>query len=201
MSRPNKLAQVIQFAKKHTLVRPRDLKEAGLPRDYLYQLARAGVLEQVGRGLYHWPDREVSHYQSLIETSKMAPRGVVALLSALSFHELTTQNPQEVWMAIDRKARRPVIDYPPVRWLYFSENAMSEGVEKHQLDGETIKVFSPAKTVADCFKYRNKIGLDVALEALREGWNNKRFTMDELYRYAKICRVQNVMRSYLEALV
>ena len=125
---------------------------------------------------------------------------MVALLSALRFHELTTQNPYKIWLAIDRKARRPGIVYPPVHWVYFSVQALSEGVEAHLLDGVQVKVFSPAKTVADCFKYRNKIGLDVALEALRDGVAKKRFSMDELLYFAKVCRVQNVMRPYLEAL-
>lgn len=201
MNEPNKIEQVIEFAKKHTLVRPRDLTEAGLPKDYLYQLAKAGVLQQVGRGLYRWPDKEISQHQSLIEVAKQARHAVVALLSALRFHELTTQNPHEVWLAIDRKARRPAIDYPPVRWVYFSDEAMTAGVAEHNFDGVNVKIFSPAKTVADCFKYRNKIGLDVALEALQEGWTKKCFTIDELYYFAKVCRVQNVIRPYLEVLV
>lgn len=201
MSEATKIKQAIEFAKKHTLVRPRDLSAAGLPKDYLYQLAKVGVLQQVGRGLYRWSGKDVSQHQSLIEAAKKGPHGVVALLSALRFHELTTQNPYEVWLAIDRKARRPVFDYPPVRWVYFSDKAMNEGVEEHHLDGVIVKIFNPAKTVADCFKYRNKIGLDVALEALRDGWSKKRFNMDELYYFATICRVQNVIRPYLEALV
>ena len=201
MSKPSKREQVVKIVKKHTLVRPRDLEAVGLPRDYLYQLAKTGVLKRIGRGLYSWPGKEIRHHQSLVEVSKKAPNCVVALLSALSFHELTTQNPYEVWLAIDRKARRPVIDYPPVRWIYMSELSKSEGVETQMLDGVKVKIFSPGKTIADCFKYRNKIGLDVALEALKKGWEGKCFTMDELFHYAKICRVQNVMRPYLEALV
>jgi len=201
MSKLSKIEQVIEFTKQNTLVRPRDLISAGLPKDYLHQLAKAGVLEQVGRGLYRWPGTEVSQYQSLIEVAKRSPQAVVALLSALRFHELTTQNPHKVWLAISRKARCPGIDYPPVSWVYFSEQTLTEGVEEHNLDGVLVKVFNPAKTVADCFKYRNKIGLDVALEALRDGWVKKRFTMDALYHFAKVCRVQNVMKPYLESLV
>ncbi len=201
MSKLTKIEQVIEFAKQNALIRPRDLAKASLPKDYLHQLANAGVLEQVGRGLYRWPDTEISQYQSLIEVTKRSPGAVVALLSALRFHELTTQNPHEVWLAISRKARRPCIDYPPVRWVYFSEPTMTEGVEEHNLDGMLVKVFSPAKTVTDCFKYRNKIGLDIVLEALRDGWAKKRFTMDALYYFARTCRVQNVMRPYLESLV
>ncbi len=156
---------------------------------------------KIGRGLYQWPEADSGHYQALLEVAKKVPNGVIALISALGFHELTTQNPHAVWLAIDRKARQPVIESLAVRFVYFSGEAMSQGVEEHRLSGINVKIFSPAKTVADCFKYRNKIGLDVALEALREGWNKKRFTMDELYRYGKVCRVHNVMRPYLEALV
>ena len=201
MAKSSKIEQVIKIARKNTLVRPRDLAAMGLPKDYLYQLAKAGVLEQVGRGLYRWPGVETNEHQSLIEVAKKVPHGVIALLSALRFHEMTSQNPHEVWMAIERKSRRPNIESPVVRWVYFSEVAMTEGVEEHQLNGGVVKVFNAAKTVADCFKYRNKIGLDIALEALRDGWTKKRFTMDDLYYYAKICRVQNVIRPYLESLV
>lgn len=201
MSAITQKQQVIEFAKKNTLVRPQDLKRAGLPRDYLNQLAREGVVIRVGRGLYKWPDSDMGYHQSLIEVAKKAPNGVVALLSALSFHELTTQNPHAVWLAIDRKARQPLIDSVAVRFVYFSAEAMRSGVEVHRLSGVDVKVFCAAKTIADCFKYRNKIGLDVALEALRDGWQKRQFTMDELYQYAKVCRVQNVMRPYLEALV
>jgi predicted transcriptional regulator of viral defense system len=201
MEDTTKKQQVIEFAKKHTLVRPRDLERAGLPKDYLYQLAMEGVIVKVGRGLYQWPETDSGSHQALIEVAKKVPNGIVALISALSFHELTTQNPYVVWLAIDRKARLPVIESLAVRFVYFSGEAMTQGVEEHRLSGVGVKIFCPAKTVADCFKYRNKIGLDVALEALREGWNKKRFSMDELYRYAKVCRVQNVMRPYLEAMV
>ena len=201
MDKSSKREQAIRYAKKHTLVRPCDIAREGLPREYLYQLAKAGILERVGRGLYRWPDKEINHHQSPIEVSKKVPHCVVALLSALSFHEMTTQNPFEIWLAIDRKARRPAINYPPVRWIYISDLAKSEGIEEHFIAGVKVKVFSPAKTVADCFKYRNKIGLDVALEALRKGWEARRFTMDEVVHYAKICRVRNVIRPYLEALV
>lgn len=201
MKSASKRKKAIRYVKKHGLVRPRDLVKEGLPREYLYQLAQAGVVEHVGRGLYSWPGKEITSHQSLIEVCKKVPHSVVALISALSFHEMTTQNPFEVWLAIDRKARRPSIDYPPVRWIYLSNLAEAEGMEEHRLDGVEVKIFNPARTVADCFKYRNKIGIDVALEALRKGWETRRFTMDELVHYAKVCRVGNVMRPYLEALV
>ena len=196
-----KREQVINFIREHSVVRPKDLTDVGLPRDYLYQLAQEGVIERVGRGLYQWPDRDPGRHHSLVELSKLAPKAVVALLSALNFHELTTQNPFKVWLAIDRKAWRPEISYPPVRYVTMSGMALHEGVEIHMINGVPVKVFCPAKTVADCFKYRNKIGLDVALEALREGWSARKFTIDELLHYAEICRVKKVMQPYLESLV
>lgn len=200
MQLPSKRQQVIDLARQQAVIRPRDLTANGLPKDYLYQLAREGVLNKIGRGLYQWPKREPSSHQSLIEVAKLVPNGVVSLLSALSFHELTTQNPFEVWLAIDRKARRPTIDYPPVHFITMSQTALKAGVELHQIEGVDVKVFCVAKTVADCFKYRHKIGLDVALEALKEGWNTRKFTMDELAHYAKVCRVANVMQPYMESL-
>jgi len=196
-----KREQVINFIREHSIVRPQDLKAIGLPRDYLYQLAQEGIIERIGRGLYQWPDKDLGRHQSLVELSKLAPKAVVALLSALNFHDLTTQNPYKVWLAIDRKGWRPEISYPPVRYVTMSGKALHEGVEIHRINGVKVQVFCPAKTVADCFKYRNKIGLDVALEALREGWSARKFTMDELLHYAEICRVKKVMQPYLESLV
>jgi predicted transcriptional regulator of viral defense system len=151
--------------------------------------------------MYQWPERKAGNNESLIEAVKQVPRAVVALLSALSFYGFTTQSPHEVWLAIDRKAWQPKIQYPPVRFVSMSGSLMDEGIESHKVEGIEIKVFNPARTVADCFKYRNKIGLDVALEALREGWREKRFTMDELIHYGELCRVKNVMQPYLESLV
>lgn len=183
------------------VIRPRDLQEHGLPRDYLYILEKEGVIDRIGRGLYQWPNSNFGQYQSLVEVSKQVPKAVVALLSALNYHNVTTQNPHQVWLAIDRKSWRPKITYPPVRFVTMSAEALNVGVETHVIDGVSVNVFSPAKTVVDCFKYRNKIGLDVALEALRECWASRLFSMDELLRYAEICRVKKVMQPYLESLV
>ncbi|MFQ5633222.1 MAG: transcriptional regulator, partial [bacterium] len=132
--------------------------------------------------------------------SKLVPKGVICLLSALSYHKLTTQFPFEVWLAVDRLTRTPKTDTVPMRIVRFSGQALEAGIEEHEIEGITLRVYNPAKTVADCFKFRNKIGLDVALEALREGWKNKMFTMDDLWQFGKICRVANVMRPYLELL-
>lgn len=201
MVHDSKRQQVIKLIREQSVIRPRDLKERGLPKDYLYILAKEGVIERVGRGLYQWPNRDLGRHQSLAEASKLAPKAVVALLSALNYHNMTTQNPHQIWLAIDRKAWKPKISYPPVRFVTMSGEALRAGTEKHSIDGVSIKVFCPAKTVVDCFKYRNKVGLDVALEALREGWSARKFTMDELLRYAEICRVKKVMQPYMESLV
>lgn len=197
----SKRQQVIDLVRGQSVIRPRDLKEHGLPKDYLYILAQEGVIERIGRGLYQWPNKDLGRHHSLIEISKLAPKAVVALLSALNYHNMTTQNPHQIWLAIDRKAWRPEISYPPVRFVTMSAESLHSGVETHSIEGVQIKVFNPAKTVVDCFKYRGKIGLDVALEALREGWSSRKFTIDELQNYAKICRVQKVMQPYLESLV
>ena len=130
----------------------------------------------------------------------MVPKGVICLLSALRFHDLTTQAPHEIWIAIDRKTRLPVNKALPIRFVRFSGPALIEGVESHIIDGIPVAIYQPAKTVADCFKYRNKIGLDVALEALKDCLRNRRCQADTLWRFAKICRVSNVMRPYLEAM-
>lgn len=201
MSKYSKRQQVIKFIQAQSVVRPRDLTERGLPKDYLYILEKEGIIERVGRGLYQWPDKDLGRHQSLVEVSKLAPKAVVALLSALNYHNMTTQNPHKIWLAIDGKAWRPEISYPPVRFVTMSGEALHAGVEEHSIDGVLIKVFCPAKTVADCFKYRNKVGLDVALEALREGWSARKFTMDELLCYAEVCRVKKVMQPYIESLV
>lgn len=191
----------LDFVKRHSLVRPSDIEKHGMPRTYLYQLASEGVIERVGRGLYQWPDAAVDSNQALSEVAKQAPKGVIALLSALSFHEFTSQNPFEVWVALERQSWKPNIEYPPTRFVYMSGKSILEGAEVHTLNGIQVNIFNPAKTVADCFKYRNKIGLDVALEALKEGRRLKKFTLDELMYYANICRVRNVIQPYVEALV
>ena len=152
------------------------------------------------RGLYAHPDAKVTENHSLAEASKRVSHGVICLLSALRFHGLTTQNPSEVWLALDWKARAPKNGKLPLRIVRMSGKAFTEGLEEHQIETVNVRVYKPAKTVADCFKYRNKIGLDVALEALREYRRRYRGGMDELWSYAHICRVARVMRPYLEAL-
>ncbi|MDQ5917699.1 MAG: hypothetical protein QG660_811 [Pseudomonadota bacterium] len=192
--------RLIKLARAKGLIRPRDLAALEISRVSLTRAVRSGKLERVGRGLYGLPGREVSAHGSLAEVARRVPKGVVCLISALRFHGLSTQAPFEVWLAIENKALAPKLDYPPLRIVRFSGAAFTEGVEEHVVDGVVVRVTGIAKTVADCFKYRNKIGLDVALEGLREAWHEKRMTSDEIWRHAKVCRVANVMRPYLDSL-
>jgi len=192
--------QILAILRQDGVLRPRDLDAYQIPRRYLSRLHQRGLLERSSRGIYTAANAELSEQQSIIEVSKRIPKGVICLLSALSIHGITTQSPFEVWIAIDSKARRPQLNDLPVRIVRFSGDALKGGVALHVIDGVNVPVYNPAKTIADCFKYRNKIGLDVAIEALKEGWQDKRFTMDDIWSYARICRVQNVMKPYLESL-
>lgn len=166
----------------------------------LTRLVKAGQLQRVSRGVYSLPESSISAHRSLAEVAIRVPRGVVCLLSALRFHEIGTQAPFEVWLAIPQTMPTPQLTQPALRVVRMSGAALSEGIESVEVDGVSVSVFNPAKTVADCFKYRNKIGLDVALEALSAAYRARRVTMDDLWHYAKIDRVHNVMRPYLEAL-
>jgi predicted transcriptional regulator of viral defense system len=179
--------------------RSRDFVAAGIPRSRLSRMVAAGRLVRLGRGLYAAPGYQPGEQASLIEVARRAPKAVFCLLTALRLHDLTTQAPFEVWIAIGNKAYPPRLDYPNLRVVRFSGPALTEGTQVRRIDGTEIRVTNVAKTVADCFKFRNKIGLDVALEALREALRAKKTTMDDLWRYARIDRVANVMRPYLEA--
>ena len=192
--------KIIDLARTHGIIRPRDLIPLGFSRTALTRLVQRGELALIGRGLYAPPDRTVSAHGTLAEVARKYPQAVVCLLSALQFHNLTTQSPFEVWLAIPNKARAPRIEYPPLRTVRFSGVALTEGVQEHLVDRVPVRVTNVAKTVADCFKYRNKIGLDVALEALHASWKEKRFNMDELWHFAAVCRVANIMRPYMESL-
>jgi predicted transcriptional regulator of viral defense system len=196
----SKTQQVLDLARAKGLLRPRDLTEHGLSREYLRRLEARGLLVRTARGLYVLPDAEITERHMLAEACKRVPQGVICLLSALQFHNLTTQAPFEVWMALGPTARYPRVESPPLRIIRYSGRSLTEGVEHHIVEGVPVRAYNSAKTVADCFKYRTKIGLDVALEALREAWRERRASMDELWRYAKIDRVANVMRPYLESL-
>lgn len=191
---------ILNLALSKGVLRTRDVCAAGESRVTLAKLVREGLLSKLGRGLYALPDRPLSEYGALAEVSAKSEHGVVCLISALRFHDLTTQQSSDVWLAIPHKAHPPKLDYPPLRIVHMSGDAMTAGIESANVAGASVRVFCVAKTVADCFKFRNKLGLDVALEALNEAWAARRVTMDELWRYAQICRVANVMRPYMEAL-
>ncbi|MCP4657825.1 MAG: transcriptional regulator, partial [bacterium] len=168
------------------VLRPRDLEPHGIPRAALQRLLQRGEVERVGRGLYMLPGADVTEHHSLVEACKRFPQGVVCLLSALRFHDLTTQNPFEVWLAIPQRAWRPRNPGVALRFVYLSRNAYEAGIEEHRIEGADVRVYSAARTVADCFKFRNKIGLDVALEALKDYRRTNRTGLDDLWRFAKI---------------
>lgn len=182
-----------------SLLRARDLAEQGINGNRLQRLVQAGKVERVGRGLYRAGQADETEYHSWVQAALLVPQGVICLLSALRFHELTTQAPFEVWLAIGNKAWRPTVTDVPLRIHYFSGPSLTSGIEEHLLAGVPVKIYGAAKTVADCFKFRNKIGTDVALEALRT-YLGQRLAEKDLWHYAKICRVQKVMVPYLEAL-
>lgn len=192
--------RLLRLARKTGVVRSRDLACHGIARQYLRIAEKRGLLSRVSRGIYVAREARVTEHHSFAEACKRVPHGVICLLSALRFHDLTTQSPSEVWMAIGQKARTPKLDNPRVRVVRFSPESLRFGVVTHRIEGVEVPVFAPAKIVADCFKFRHKIGLDVALEALRETFRQKKASMDELWEAAKVCRVANVMRPYLESL-
>jgi predicted transcriptional regulator of viral defense system len=191
---------ILDLAHCKGVLRTRDVCAAGGSRVTLAKLVQDGHLSKLGRGLYALPDRPFSENGALAEVLAKSKHGVVCLISALRFHELTTQQSSEIWLTIPHKAHPPKFDHPPLRIVHMSGEAMTAGIENANIGGANVRVFCLAKTVADCFKFRNKLGLDVALEALNEAWSARRVTMDELWRYAQICRVTNVMRPYMEAL-
>ena len=190
----------MQYIGEHGIVRPRDIEAIGLPRQYLVRLHHQGKLNRPGRGIYTLPDADVTEHHSYAEVTKRVPEATVCLLSALAFHEITTQSPASVWIALPKGARKPALDSPSLRIVRLSGLSLTKGIENYQVDGVPVRVYSAAKTVADCFKFRNKIGLDIAIEALKDCLRQKRATINEIYRYAKICRVSNVIRPYMESL-
>ena len=193
--------RVLQLAKTRGLITDREVRQMGIHPQTLKRLVESGQIERIARGRYCLAGYPFTEHHGFVLASAAIPNGVICLLSALQFHQIGTQLPHEVWIALDRGAWRPKIEYPPLRVVRFSGEALTAGIEEHTLEGHTVRVYNVAKTLADCFKYRNKIGLDVALEALNEAWRDRRFTMDEIERYARICRVSKVMRPYLEAIV
>lgn len=191
--------RVLQLVRKNGWLRASDLADAGVPRAVLTRMAASGQLERAARGLYRLPDSGSSEHDGLVTVASKVPQAVVCLLSALQFHGLTTQLPWQVWIAMPRGSHVPRLEYPPIRMVQFTGEAYTQGIETHERDGVKLHVYSVAKTVADCFKHRNKIGMDVALEALKDARAQGRASFDDLWRCAKVCRVSNVMRPYMEA--
>ena len=193
--------RVRNLMRRRGLVRPRDLEKAGLPTSVLYRLRDRGEVEQIGPGLFQHPDATITEKHTFAEAAKLVPAGVVCLLSALAFHEMGTQVPHEVWLALRAHSKRPTMSALPLRIVWFSGRAFTEGIETHHVEGVKVRVYSPAKMIADLFKYRNKVGVDIAVEALRDAWSRRLVTADEILRFARICRVEKVVRPYLEAMV
>ena len=192
--------RVLDLAHQKGLLRASDLDAIGAPRIVLTRLTAAGLLDKVGRGLYRLPSHSGSEHEGLTAVATKVPQAVFCLLTALQFHELTTQLPRQIWIAMPRGSHVPRIGYPPIKMVQMTDEVYAAGIEEHLRDGVTLRVYGIAKTVVDCFKHRNKIGLDVALEALKEVRAKRTVTADDLWRYAKICRVTNVMRPYMEAI-
>jgi predicted transcriptional regulator of viral defense system len=187
--------------RKDPFIRTAQALRAGIHPRTLYQLRDTGVLEQVSRGVYRLVEQGPLSNPDLVTVTARVPKGVICLVSALAFHELTTQIPHTVSIAVAEGVQSPRIDYPPISVHRFSDASLKAGVEVHEIDGVPVRVYSAEKTLADCFKFRNKIGIDVVLEALKLYKSRKKFNLLELIKYARICRVETAMKPYLEALV
>jgi predicted transcriptional regulator of viral defense system len=192
--------RALQLIREQGIARSRDLEAQGVSRATLARLVNEELVVREARGLYVVASHAPTEAHTLAQTARRIPQAVFCLLTALRFHDLTTQSPADVWIALPEKARRPSLDYPRLRVARYSGSALTTGIEEHLVEGVTIRVYSAAKTVADCFKYRNKIGIDVAVEALRDFGRRHRGGATDLARYAKVCRVSRVMQPYLDAL-
>jgi predicted transcriptional regulator of viral defense system len=197
---PSKQEHAVRVIAKLGLVRPADLEARGIPRAHIYRLARHGLVQRLTRGIYAAAGHAPTAEHSLARVAKRVPGAVFCLLTALRFHGLTTQAPAEVWIALPEKARRPRLDYPRLRVARFSGPVLAAGIETHRVEGVEIRVYSAAKTVADCFRYRNKVGIDVAVEALRDFSRRHRGGATALARYARVGRVSRVMQPYLDSI-
>jgi predicted transcriptional regulator of viral defense system len=192
-------AQILEYAQHRRMLRAADLREQGWSPQLLLRLHQRGELQRVSRGLYSLPHVEVTEHHTLVEVCQRVPKGVLCLLTALQYHGIGTQQPSAVWLALPEGTQAPALDYPTLRIARLRGEAYSEGIQTVTEHGAPIRVYSVAKSVTDCFKFRNKIGIDVALEALKDAWHSKRVTMAELRHFAKINRVERVMQPYLEA--
>ncbi len=191
---------VVKIFNKHGgQIRMSEALENGISRYMLYSLLNKGFIEQISRGIYRLVDLPPISNPDLVTVSLRYPNAVICLISALSFHGITTQIPHDVFVAVARESRLPLLNYPPLNVFRFSEESYQAGIETHLIDGVTVKVYNPEKTLADCFKFRNKIGMDVVLEALKLYKSRMTFDHKKIMEYAKICRVDKIMRPYLEA--
>ena len=192
--------RILQIARNNRLVRLSEITQAGIHPEALRRLTSRGQLDRIGRGLYAVPDLEPTEHHTLAEVAKRVPKGIVCLLTALRFHGLGTQNPRDVWLAVDRRAGIPKIDFTPVRIVRMSGAALAAGIVEHDIDGVRVRITSPARTVVDCFKFRNKIGVDVAVEALKDYRRLRKGTVDALWRQADQLRMSKVIRPYWVAM-
>jgi predicted transcriptional regulator of viral defense system len=183
------------------MLRLKNFVAEGIGPETLARLVREEAVVRPARGLYQLADARVEAAHSLAEAAVLVPKGVICLISALQYHELTLQMPAAVWMAIERTAWRPKIDYPRIRFVRFTGPALKDGVERHVIEGVAVPITNPARSIVDCFRYRGKVGLDVAMEGLREGLRRGRCAPDELWHHARTARVWSVMRPYVAAMV
>lgn len=200
MAKKTQEMKALQLVKAHGILRPKELVERGIPKARLQSLLKKGSVVRLARGLYAANDAELTQWHSLAEAGKKVPSGIVCLLSALQYHGLTTQLPRKVWVALGPSSWKPVGHGLPLEFVRFSGKALTEGIEVRSIEGVKVRLTNPARTVADCFKYRNKVGHDVALEALRDAWRLRKATMNDLWHYAGVCRVTRIMRPYMESL-
>lgn len=193
--------RVLAMARERATIGAGDVTRAGIHSQQLTRLVAEGALERIARGRYRLAERTITEHVGLALAAAAVPRGVICLLSALSYHGIGSQLPPDVWLAIQRGTRAPALGFPPLRIVRFSGAAFTAGIENHRIEGHTVRVYSVAKTLADLFKYRNRVGLEVALEALREAWQDRRFTIRELNSMARTCRVERVIRPYVEGIL
>jgi predicted transcriptional regulator of viral defense system len=189
------------FKRHGGMLRTTHALRAGVHPSTLYAMRDSGMLEVLSRGVYRLADSSPLGNPDLVTVATRVPSGVICLISALAFHDLTTQIPHEVHVALPRGAEEPRLKHPPIKTYRFTGEAFTEGIEIHELDNVGVRIYSPEKTLADCFKFRNKIGLDTAVEAIRFYREQRSFKVDDLMRYASICRVKKIIRPYLEAIL
>lgn len=193
--------RLLNLAQERGIFRASEAEAAGVHPQYLSRLLAQGILERVARGCYRLAEADTTEHHTLAVVATAVPSAVICLLSALQFHQIGTQTSLDVWIALERGTRKPQLDYPPLQVVYFSGGAFALGVESHIIEGQTVRIYSVAKTIADCFKHRNKLGLDVALEALTDAWRQRRLSLSELNIFARANRVQRILQPYIEVLI